>query len=54
MENLLTCIQLHYGEQHPLLAWHLPKSHTEAVTHLPQIITCMVDKKGIEHKGEQR
>ena len=37
-----------------LLALHLPKSCTEAITHLPQIITHVVVEKGMEHKGEQR
>ena len=38
----------------PLLALHLPKSHTEAITSVPQIVTYTVREKGMEYKGEQR
>ena len=31
---------------------HLPKSHTEAITHVPQIINYAVLEKGMENKGE--
>ena len=41
-------------QEAPLLALHLPKSHTEAITHVPQIITYAVKEKGMEYKGEQR
>jgi len=34
----------------PMLALHSPKSHTEAITHKPLIVT----KAVVEHKGEQR
>ena len=37
----------------PLLALHLPKSHTEAIAHVPQIVTYAVVQKGMEYKGEQ-
>ena len=36
----------------PLLALHLPKSCTKAVTRVPQIITYVAVEKGMEHKGE--
>ena len=36
------------------MAQHLPKSHTEAIMHIPQIITYPVREKGMEHKGEHR
>ena len=39
--------------QAPLLALHLHKSHTEAITRVPQIVTYMVREKGMEYKGEQ-
>ena len=34
----------------PLLALHLPKSHTEAIMHVPQIVTYTVREKGMEYK----
>ena len=40
--------------QAPLLALHLSKSHTKAITHVPQIVTYAVRDKGMEYKGEQR
>ena len=40
--------------QAPLLALHLPKFHTEAITRVPQIVTYAVKEKGMEYKGEQR
>ena len=40
--------------QVPLLALHLPKSHTEAITRIPQIVTYVVREKGMEYKREQR
>jgi len=40
--------------QAPLLALHLLKSHTEAIMHVPQIVTYAVREKGMEYKGEQR
>jgi len=40
--------------QVPLLALHLPKSHTEAIMHIPQIVTYTVREKGMEYKREQR
>ena len=40
--------------QAPLLALHLPKSHTEAITRVPQIVTYVVREKGMEYKREQR
>ena len=38
----------------PLLALHLAtlKSHTEAITHVPQIVTYAVREKGMEYKRE--
>ena len=38
----------------PLLALHLPKSHTKAIMRLLQIVSYAVRKKGMEYKGEQR
>ena len=38
----------------PLLALHLPKSHTEAITRVLQIVTYVVREKGMEYKGKQR
>jgi len=38
----------------PLLALHLPKSLTEAIIRVLQIIIYVVREKGMEHKGEQR
>ena len=38
----------------PLLALHLRKSHTKAITCVPQIVTYAVRVKGMEYKGEQR
>jgi len=32
----------------------LAKSRTEAITHVPQIVTYAAVEKGMEHKGEQR
>ena len=40
--------------QAPLLVLHLSKSHTEAIMHVPQIVTYAVKEKGMEYKGEQR
>jgi len=40
--------------QVPLLALHLPKSHTEAIMRVPQIVTYAVREKGMEYKREQR
>ena len=37
----------------PLLALHLPKSFTEAIRRIPQIVTNVMVEKGMEHKGEQ-
>ena len=37
-----------------LLALLLPTSHTEAITHVLQIVTYAVREKGMEYKGEQR
>ena len=37
-----------------LLVLHLPKSHTEAITCILQIVTYAVREKGMEYKGEQR
>ena len=37
-----------------LLALHLPKFHTKAITRAPQIVTYMVREKGMEYKREQR
>ena len=37
-----------------LLALHLPKSHTEAITHVLLIVAYAVREKGMEYKGEQR
>ena len=37
-----------------LLALYLPKSHTEAIMHILQIVTYAVREKGMEHKGEQK
>ena len=31
----------------------LPKSRTEAITCVPQIVTYVVVEKGMEHEGEQ-
>ena len=39
-------------QEAPLLALHLPKSHTKAITHVPQIVTYVVREKGMEYKGE--
>ena len=36
----------------PLLALHSPQSRTEAITHVPQIITYMLRKKGMENKDK--
>jgi len=33
---------------------HLPKSHTEAIMRISQIVTYAVREKGLEYKGEQR
>ena len=38
--------------QAPLLALHLLKSHIEAITRVPQIITYAVREKGTEYKRE--
>ena len=38
----------------PLLALRLPKLHTEAITHVPQIINYTVRKKEAEYKEEKR
>ena len=37
-----------------LLALHLPKSRTEVITRVLQILTYAVREKGMEYKGEQR
>ena len=37
----------------PLLAQHLLKFYTEAITLVPQIFTYMAVEKGMEHKGEK-
>ena len=37
-----------------MLALHLPKSQTEAIMCVPQIVTYAVGEKGMEYKGEQR
>jgi len=37
----------------PLLALHLPKFYTEAITHVPQTFTYAIVEKGLEHKEEQ-
>jgi len=37
-----------------LLALHFPKSSTEAITWVPQVITYLVVEKGMENKREQR
>jgi len=34
-----------------LLALHFPKSRTEAITHVPQIVTYTVREKGMKYKG---
>ena len=39
--------------QAPLLALHLPKSHTKATTRVPQMVTYAVREKGMEYKREQ-
>jgi len=36
----------------PLLAFHLPKSSTEAITQKPQIVTYAAVEKGMDYKGE--
>jgi len=36
-----------------LLALHLSKFCTEAITHIPQIIIYMVGEKEMEHQGEK-
>ena len=41
-------------QEAPQLALLLLKSHTEAITHVTQIITYAVREKGMEYKGEQR
>ena len=33
---------------------HLPKSHTNTITHIPQIVTYTMGEKRMEHKEEQR
>jgi len=38
--------------KYPLLALHLPKSHTEAITRVLQIVTYVVREKGMEYKGK--
>ena len=38
----------------PLLALYLPKSCTEAIMRVLQIVTYAVREKGMEYKGEQR
>jgi len=38
----------------PLLTLHLPKSHTDAITRVPQIVTFAVREKGMEYKREKR
>ena len=38
----------------PLLALHLPKSHTETIMCKPQIVIYALKEKGMEYKGEQR
>jgi len=37
-----------------LLALHLPKSHTEAITRVPQIVTYAVREKGMEYKKKNK
>jgi len=41
-------------QEAPLLALHLLKSHTEAITRIPQIVTYEVREKRMEYIGEQR
>ena len=36
-----------------LLALHLPKSHIETITRVPQIVTYVIREKGMEYKEEQ-
>ena len=36
----------------PLLALHLPWSHTEAITYVLQIVTYVLVEKGMELTGE--
>ena len=38
--------------QAPLLALHLLKSHNEAITRIPEIVSYAVREKGMEYKGE--
>ena len=47
-------IQAKNSKEMPLLALHLLKSCTEAITHVPQIISYTVKEKGMKHEGEQR
>ena len=37
----------------PLLALHLPWSHTEAIMRIPQIVTYMAVEKVMELKGKR-
>jgi len=41
-------------QETPLFALHLPKSCTEAITRVPQIVTYAVRDKGMEYKGEKK
>ena len=37
-----------------LLALHLPNSPTEAIMHVPKIVTYPIKKKAMKYKGEQK
>ena len=37
-----------------MLALYLPKSQTEAITRVLQIVTYAVGERGMEYKGKQR
>ena len=52
--NIWLTFQPKNNTRRALLALHLPKSHTEAIRRVTQIVTYVAVEKGMEYKGEQR
>jgi len=52
--NVLLTFQAKNNIRSALLALHLLKSRTKAITRGPQILTYVVREKGMEYKGEHR
>ena len=54
LQTLLVTVQAMNNVKMFLLALHLPKYRTEAITHILQIVTYPVGQKGMEYRVEQR